>query len=304
MAEEDAQIESGINFIHKSILVDEVFDLLKVNPAGILIDGTVGLGGHSKAFLKRSVPAAKLIAIDRDPNALKIAKVVLDGFPQEKHFFHACFDEMSSLWSSLECPQVDAVLLDLGVSSMQLDDPNRGFAFKEDAPLDMRMNPTEGRTAYDLIQDSDETLLSEIILTYGQDPWAKRIARSIVYHRRQRGIKTTRDLAFAVLDAIKKKGKSKIHPATRTFQAIRIYLNRELEILERLFDSDWKFLKTGGRVAIISFHSLEDKMVKHFARQSDLFKQLTKQPIQASQDELEDNLRARSAKLRVLEKVK
>lgn len=298
--------------IHRPVLVDEVVRHLQVKSDGYYIDGTVGAGGHLEAILRSGgasgqagfdVPA-KFLAIDCDAHILEAAKRRL----QERGvgFLHGIYDDLETAVGTLGVAEVDGILLDLGVSSLQFDDASRGFSFMKEAPLDMRMDIAGDETAADLIAESTAEELFRILRTYGEEPFAGRISRSIVESRRRRRISTTTQLAEIVARAIPRKAwPRRIHPATRTFQALRIAVNRELEHLERFLQKVPRFLKREGRVAVIAYHSLEDRLVKRSFQQGEregVLKRVTKKPIVPTEEEIFENPRARSAKLRVAER--
>lgn len=286
--------------------------MLQPRTGGVYVDGTVGAGGHAAAILQRSAPDGRLYGLDRDPAALEIARQRLAQFGDRVHLFHCNFDQLARL----ELPPADGILLDLGLSSMQLDRPERGFSFQQAGPLDMRMNPTAGQTAADLVNNLPEQELADLIYQYGEERHSRRIARAIV---RARPIHSTVELARLVAGA-GRSGSRRIHPATRTFQALRIATNDELGALERTLPQAIARLKPGGRLAVISFHSLEDRIVKHFFRREArdcicppkqpictcqhqaTVQIITKKPITPDLAEQDQNPRSRSAKLRVAEK--
>lgn len=304
---------------HRPVLLNEAVNALVTQPSGIYIDGTFGRGGHSQNILSRLDGVGALHAIDQDITAIRVANTL---FANDNRFdiAHANFEQLESLceqWGVVG--KVDGVLLDIGVSSPQLDDASRGFSFMNDGPLDMRMNQTEGITAADWIAEVDEEELANVIYQYGEERNSRRIARYIVNARQEQAIETTAQLANIVAKASKQRDKNK-HPATRTFQAIRIFINKELDVLERVLISAVNVLKPGGRLVVISFHSLEDRIVKVFMReqsqgkpvprgvpmlpeQNELTLKLVGKAIKPSEEELEYNPRARSSVLRVAEKL-
>lgn len=304
--------------LHQPVLLTEVISALQPFPGGVYLDGTVGAGGHAAALLTASEPDGLLFGFDQDPNALKIASQNLAGFGHRVSLHHSNFDQFEPVAQAHHLPPANGILLDLGVSSMQFDQPERGFSFQEDGPLDMRMNPTAGPTAADLVNNLPEAELADLIYRYGEERLSRRIARAIV---KARPIGRTGQLARIVAGAAGKPGKSRIHPATRTFQALRIAVNDELGVLERVLPQALRLLKPGGRLAVISFHSLEDRIVKQYFRQEAqdcicpleqpvctckhkaTIHIITKRPIIPSQAEINTNPRARSAKLRVVESI-
>ncbi len=298
---------------HVPVLLSQAIDFLAVKPGGTYIDATVGLGGHSFEIAKRLGAHGHLIGFDKDSRALERARERLENPPSprqlkqewpEVRLVHGSFAMVAE---QAEPNSVDGLLADLGMSSMQLADPNRGFSFQADAPLDMRMDPTSGMTAEQVVNQLDEQRLADLIYEFGEERRSRRIARAIV---RSRPIRTTRQLAEIVSAAGRpmKHRLERIHPATRTFQALRIYVNRELEDLRGLLAEGGApcVLKPGGRLVIISFHSLEDRIVKDAFREgarSGLYRLLTKKPVTAEEAEVERNPRSRSAKLRAAEKI-
>ncbi|CAI8033530.1 Ribosomal RNA small subunit methyltransferase H [Geodia barretti] len=272
---------------------------------GVYIDGTVGLGGHSTAILETSAPNGRVIGIDLDVEALTIAKSRLHVFGERYSLINGNFAEMDVLLERHSVHAVDGILLDLGVSSLQLDAPHRGFSFNHTGPLDMRIEREAALTAMQVVNDSPMDVLVEIFKRYGEERFAKRIAHRIIQTRRETPIATTTQLAEIVKQAVP-HGVSKIHPATRVFQALRIHINAELENLAMGLDVAIQLLKPGGCLCVIAFHSLEDRIVKHrfrtCARTASL-EILTKRPILPDAVEVQHNPRARSAKLRVARKL-
>lgn len=293
-------------FTHKPVMMTEVLDGLRLKEGSVVIDVTVGLGGHAKAILKSILPGGLLIGIDRDPHALKKADENLSEFESHYYLHHGTFDRVDDAISPHGIEAVDAILLDAGVSSLQLDDPCRGFTFRHEAPLDMRMDPSDSTSAFNIVNSLSESEIERILWTYGEERFARRIARQIVRQRSVDVIRTTNDLARTVLRAYPaKRSRQKIHPATRTFQALRIAVNHELEILTAALPGLAERLKPGGRMAVIAFHSLEDRIVKHtFAdlERGGVYRRITKKPLRPTQDEIMSNTRARSARMRILER--
>jgi len=309
-------------FQHVPVLLDEVLEWLRPVPGGVYCDGTLGGGGHSEAILRRAGDRGVLYGIDRDAQAIAAASDRLKAFPGF-HPIHGNFHDAARLLREAGAPPLDGVLLDLGVSSPQLDTPERGFSYHEDAPLDMRMDPEQGITAAELINTADESELTRIIREYGEEKWAARIAHILCEHREAHPIETTMDLVHAVDAAIPKavRRKEDGHPARRTFQAIRIAVNDELSPLDAAVSDLVDCLKPGGRICVITFHSLEDRIIKRcFQRLRNPCTCPPKAPIctcgkkpvvllparsaiAPGSAELQRNPRARSAKLRVAEKI-
>jgi 16S rRNA (cytosine1402-N4)-methyltransferase len=283
---------------HEPVLLEEALEILAVSAGGFYVDGTVGLGGHSEELLRRSAPDGRLLAVDRDSETLALAEERLRGSGERARFVQAEFREIPRL---LGDDQADGILLDLGVSSAQLDDPDRGFSFQTDGPLDMRMDRSHGETAADVVNRLGEPELADVIYRFGEEKASRRIARAIAAARRSSRIRTTGELAEIVRRAAP-HGRPGLHPATRTFQAIRIRVNRELEGLGATVAALARALKPGGRLAVIAFHSLEDREVKQAFRQLEPegFLRLTKKPLRPTEAEVRRNPRARSARLRGL----
>ncbi len=287
---------------HVPVLLKEAIDFLAVRRGGTVIDATVGLGGHSYEIAKRLGAPGHLIGLDKDPAALAIARAKLTGedFPQVT-LLQCSFAEVGKRFSS---GFADGLLADIGVSGLQLDDAARGFSFQADGPLDMRMDPRSERTAEQVVNHLDERQLADVIYEFGEERRSRRIARAIV---RSRPIRSTAHLADVISAAARSMKPERIHPATRTFQALRIFVNRELDDLRALLKAAPRILKPGGRVVVISFHSLEDRIVKDAFREGAIkdkhFRVLTKKPVTATELESDRNPRARSAKLRAAEKI-
>ena len=291
--------------MHEPVMVAEVLEHLDPSRGGVFIDCTVGLGGHARAILEAG--ASRLIGVDRDPAALERARAALSEFGDRVELIHGDYRGIDEMFDARGITGVDGVLADLGVSSMQLDAPGRGFSFRRDEPLDMRMDTTAGPTAAEAIRDADERTLADAIYEFGEERHARRIARSLVEHRARAPIETTGQLADIVRRAIPRKGYMRIDPATRTFQAIRIWVNRELEGLDAFLLHAARRLFPGGRLAVITFHSLEDRIVKHTLRSLQVAGEIgltvrTKRPMVPTEVEVERNPRARSAKLRAAER--
>jgi 16S rRNA (cytosine1402-N4)-methyltransferase len=289
--------------VHEPVMVAEVIEHLEPARGGVFIDCTVGLGGHARALVEAG--ASRLIGLDRDPAAVAAARDALSGFGDRVEVVHADYRRIAAVLDERRVTKVDGVLADLGVSSMQLDAPGRGFSFRQDDPLDMRMDTTAGPTAAEALRDVDERTLADVIYEFGEERHSRRIARAIVAARERVRIETTGQLAEIVRRAIPRKGYMRIDPATRTFQAIRIWVNRELEGLDSFLGAATRRLADGGRMAVITFHSLEDRIVKHtlraLAAEESGLRIRTKRPLVPSEAEIERNPRARSAKLRAVE---
>ena len=302
---------------HVPVLYQAVLDLLKPVPGGLYLDGTLGAGGHTRGLLLGSSPDGQVAGFDRDPWALDLAKSNLADFGERVIFIKDSYRNFRSHLNILNWQYVDGILLDLGISSMQLDTPERGFSFREDGPLDMRFDPDQPLTAADLLNGSTREDLADIIFSYGEEKLARKIADAIIANR---PLVCTKDLA-EIVKKVARNPKSKIHPATRTFQALRIAVNGELDALEAFLPEALDSLNTGGRLAIIAFHSLEDRIVKRFFRKESRdcicppevpvcvcghkarVKEITRRPIRPEEGEIARNPRARSAKLRVAEKI-
>jgi len=294
---------------HVPVLLKEAIDFLAVKRGGTYLDATVGLGGHSYEIARRLGAPGHLIGFDKDPAALEIARGKLQavGWTDEDArrsitLIHGSFAEVGE---RVAPASLDGILADLGVSSLQLGDPARGFSFQAEGPLDMRMNPMSGETAEQVVNHIDERELADVIYEFGEERRSRRIARAIV---RSRPIRTTKQLVEVVSAAARsmKWKHERIHPATRTFQALRIFVNRELDDLKALLEAAPQVLKPGGRLVVISFHSLEDRIVKDAMREGAKdkhFRLLTKKPVVASEDEIDRNPRSRSAKMRAAERV-
>ena len=291
--------------LHEPVLESEVVELLEPSRGGLFVDCTVGLGGHARALLAGG--ATRLVGLDRDSSALSLAADTLSPWVDRVELVHADFRQLPSVLASRGISVVDGALADLGVSSMQLDAPGRGFSFRRDEPLDMRMDRTAGPTAAELLAEVEETDLANVIFRYGEERFSRRIARAIVGARPSGGIATTGRLAEIVRRAIPRKGYQRIDPATRTFQALRIWVNRELEGLDAFLVDASRVLRAGARLAVITFHSLEDRIVKHafraLAAGEEAIRVLTRKPVVPGDAEVARNPRARSAKLRAIERL-
>lgn len=306
---------------HSPVMLDEVLDLLRCRDGGVYVDATVGLGGHALAILERIGPAGLLIAIDRDKESLEIAAGRLAGRPGRVRLVHDNFRNLPLILNNLAVGPIDGILVDLGVSSYQLEAEERGFSFQSDAPLDMRMDRSQRLTAADLVNDLDEEELAGIIRRYGEERAARRIAAAIVRARQRARIARCAQLADIVARACSRPGPWRIHPATRTFQALRIAVNRELEGLDGFCAEALSFLRPGGRLVVIAFHSLEDRIVKRSFRllsgqcvcerprplctcpRAPRARLLTPRALRPTPSELDANPRARSARLRALERL-
>lgn len=291
--------------LHAPVLVAETLAQLDPSRGGLFVDCTVGLGGHSRALLEHG--AARVLGLDRDADALALAANALAAFGDRVELVHADYRDLDRVLDGRGIERVAGALADLGVSSMQLGADGRGFSFQRDEPLDMRMDRSRPPTAADLLADVDEEELANLIFQYGEERYSRRIARAIVQAREASPVTTTGELARIVRRAIPVRGHQRIDPATRTFQALRIRVNRELEGLDTFLGAAARRLMAGGRLAVIAFHSLEDRIVKHtfraLAHAEAAIRILTKRPIEASDDEVASNPRARSAKLRAIERL-
>lgn len=288
---------------HVSVLLPEALERLNVRPGGTYVDATFGAGGHATGIALR-LGRGRLVALDADPGAR-----LPEHFPNspglEFELVHANFRDLRGVLDERGIAQIDGILYDLGVSSMQLDRPERGFSFREDAPLDMRLDPSSGRSAAELLREADERELADIVYEFGEERAARQIARAIVARRREGKLpQTTGELARLIAGVVHVRGKrERIHPATRTFQALRIAVNDELGALRASLDAAFDVLVPGGRVVVISFHSLEDRIVKQMFRDDPRVTPLTRKPVTPALNEITHNPRARSARLRAAERV-
>jgi len=285
----------------------EVIEYLKLQPGKVIIDATVGLGGHTEEILKRVGPGGKVIGIDRDEESLSYARERLKDYADYLQLIYGDFREIDKIARNLHLNEVDGILYDLGLSSFQIENSKRGFSFQREGPLDMRMDRNSYISAYDLINNLTEDEISNILRTYGQERWHNRIAHSLVRERIHSPISTTTQLSEIVVRSIPHhKGHWRIHPATRTFMAFRIVVNRELEAIDSSLINACSLLKKGGRICVISFHSLEDRIVKNnfkkLSKEGKL-KIITSKPLRPSFLEVKENSRSRSARFRVAERI-
>jgi 16S rRNA (cytosine1402-N4)-methyltransferase len=290
---------------HEPVMVEETVAMLQPSRGGLFVDCTIGLGGHGRALLEAG--ATRLLGLDRDPDALERAAEALDAWRDRVELVHADYRDLDEVLEARGIGGVDGALADLGVSSMQLDAEGRGFSFRRDEPLDMRMDRSGGATAADLLATVGEADLADVIFRYGEERYSRRIARAIVAARRFHPVTTTGRLAQLVRSAVPHRGYQRIDPATRTFQALRIWVNRELDGLDTFLARASRRLLAGARLAVITFHSLEDRIVKHafraLATGESALRVLTRKPLTPGEAEVARNARARSAKLRVIERL-
>jgi 16S rRNA (cytosine1402-N4)-methyltransferase len=302
---------------HEPVLYKEIIHALQPHAGGRYVDGTLGAGGHARGIMEVSAPDGRLLGLDVDPQALTLARKNLAPYEGRIHLAQASYTSLSTQLAQLQWEAVDGILLDLGASSMQFDTAERGFSFLQDAPLDMRFGPHVLQTAADLVNESSERELADLIFQYGEERDSRKIARAIV---KARPLHTTRELV-AVIESVSPRRGDRLHPATRTFQALRIAVNEELTSIKEVLPQAIAALRPGGRLAVISFHSLEDRIVKDFFREQsrDLvnppyeriyeeerkatLKEVNRKPMVPSEDEIKNNPRARSAKLRIAEKL-
>ncbi|NWG08142.1 MAG: 16S rRNA (cytosine(1402)-N(4))-methyltransferase RsmH [Chloroflexi bacterium] len=302
---------------HQPVLYQEIIHALQPHRGGRYVDGTLGAGGHARGILEACAPDGQLLGLDVDPQALAIARKTLAPYEHRVHLAQASYTSLSAQLRQLGWDAVDGIVLDLGASSMQFDTPERGFSFMQDAPLDMRFGPHVPQTAADLVNKLTERELADLIYQYGEERDSRKIARAIV---KARPLHTTRELVAAIESASPRRG-DRVHPATRTFQALRIAVNEELSSIEVVLPQAVAGLRSGGRLAVISFHSLEDRIVKEFFREQGralknppyerlyeverdaVVKEVNRKPITPSEEEIRNNPRARSAKLRIIEKL-
>jgi 16S rRNA (cytosine1402-N4)-methyltransferase len=289
---------------HEPVLAAEAVELLAPSQGGLFVDCTVGLGGHAQALLDAG--AGRVLGLDRDPQALALARATLARFGDRVELVHADYRDLARVLDERSIATVNGALADLGVSSMQLDTDGRGFSFRRDEPLDMRMDQTRGETAADLLRTSAEDDIANAIFQFGEERYSRRVARAIVNARREGPIDTTGQLAAIVRRAVPHRGYQRIDPATRTFQGLRIWVNRELDGIDAFLGTAAGRLLRGARLAVITFHSLEDRIVKHTFRAlektGESLRVLTRRPVSPGDDEIHRNPRARSAKLRAIER--
>ncbi len=290
-------------FAHTSVMTQEALQLLQPHSGGVYADATLGGGGHTAAILDASAPDGRVVAVDRDPRAVANARTRLAQYGERVRVLHGEFSNLPALLTAAGHSRVDGLVADIGVSSPQLDDAQRGFAFSQLGPLDMRMDTTQGQTALELIAELSESELADVIYRFGEERRSRAIARGIRRALEAGELATTEDLRMAVQRAVGRPPGSKIDPATRTFQALRIAVNRELAELEALMGCLADVLVDDGIAVIISFHSLEDRIVKHFLRGEPRLHVLTKRPLVPGEQEQYDNRRSRSAKLRAAKRV-
>lgn len=294
---------------HIPVMLKEVIRYLNLSQGKIIVDATIGTAGHAQNILEKILPAGRLIGVDRDQESLGIARQRLEKFSAHCDFAYGNFSELDSLLKGLNIKKVDGILFDLGISSFQLRDPQRGFSFQNEGPLDMRLDRNSYIAAYDLLNNLNEEEISSMLWNFGQERWHNRIAHLVAEVRQRQPISTTRELADIVVRAIPYRYRHshyRIHPATRTFQAVRIAVNRELEVLEVALEKALDLLNKGGRICVISFHSLEDRIVKlAFKKAASLGKVniITNKPLTPESAEIGENPLSRSAKLRVAERV-
>jgi len=295
--------------LHVPVMLQEVLDFLKLQAGQTIVDATLGTGGHALEILKRITPKGRLIGIDRDENSLNLCRQRLSEFKDNTEFVHANFVDLDQVLNNLGIENIDGIVFDLGISSYQLHDAQRGFSFQEEGPLDMRLDKSSYICAYDLVNNLNENEISQMLWNFGQERWHNRIAHLLVQERRNEPISTTKQLANLVMRAIPhryRRSYYRIHPATRTFQAVRIAVNRELEILESAIKKAVDILRKQARICVISFHSLEDRAIKHTFRAlkaDGLIDIITAKPLTPGSGEIEANPSSRSSKFRVAERI-
>lgn len=291
-------------------MVNEILDYLNLTPGKLIVDATIGTAGHSKAIIECILPGGRLIGIDRDEESLAVARQRLEEFNESCTFVHGNFSDIDIILKKMNIKKVDGILFDLGISSFQLDDASRGFSFQNEGPLDMRLDKNSYISAYDLLNNLNEEEISTLLWHFGQERWHNRIAHLVVQERERQPISTTSQLANIVVRSIPHRYRHRfyrIHPATRTFQAMRIAVNRELESLEAAINKGMMLLEKGARICVISFHSLEDRIVKWSFRKAQaegLVNIITPKPLTPAGSEIEANPSSRSSKLRVAERIK
>jgi len=287
---------------HQPVMVAEVIQYLITDPKGVYVDATVGGGGHAKAILEKITQQAVLIGIDRDREAIDAAGQVLADFGSRVKLVHGSFSAIAEILHQEEVVTIHGVLFDLGVSSRQLDIPERGFSFSQDGPLDMRMNQSQKMDACQVVNTFSEKELADIFFYYGEERKSRKIARSIVNSRQRKPITTTKELEKIIWNCNPGR-RGGIHPATRVFMALRIYINHELDELPKALESVLQFMKEGARLVVLSYHSLEDRIVKNFFRNNDQLAVINRKPMTPSLQEIQVNPRARSARMRVAQKM-
>ncbi|MBU0952531.1 MAG: 16S rRNA (cytosine(1402)-N(4))-methyltransferase RsmH [Elusimicrobia bacterium] len=285
---------------HVPVLLNEAVEYLNVKPGGIYVDATLGLGGYAKEILKKIGPGGLLIGVDNDKETIVLAEKEIQKTAERYQVVNDNFGNLEEILKNTGFPKIDGIVFDLGVSSYQLSKPERGFSFNSKGPLDMRMNTIGHLTAFEVVNGYPQEKLTEIFKDYGEERWAKKIAENIAQARQGKSIEDTLELSEIIKSTIPRRFWEKhLHPATRVFQAIRIEVNSELENLEKALNASLEYLKNGGRIVVVSFHSLEDRIVKRFFQEnSDKFEILTKKPVLPASGEIAINPRARSAKLR------
>ena len=294
--------------VHIPVLLDEIIEHLNLKPGDKILDATIGCAGHASEIIKRIQPDGLLIGIDQDLEVIKIAQQNLSNFDSKLFkIVKSNFSNLDQVLLSCNLEKINGAMFDIGISSLQIDSPLRGFSIKDDGPLDMRMDLSQKLTAYDVVNRYPEKDIADVLFYYGEERRSRKVARYIKEARHKKKIQTTKELADIVLRALKPaKGFKRVHPATKTFQAIRIEVNKELDVITKALEKIVDFLEEGARVCVISFHSLEDRIVKNFFREQakeNRLKIITKKPLTATDEELSINPRSRSAKLRVAQKV-
>ena len=309
MGSDGIQLENQENLAHTPVLLAEVLEWLHCGPSGAYLDCTVGQGGHAEAILARSAPDGILVGLDRDQQAVDVSRARLRKWGTRAHVMHGHFRDLRGHVESLDIQRLDGILFDLGMSSAQLADPARGFSFQAEGPLDMRMNSEDATKASDLVNRRSEQELADVLYEYGEERYARRIARAIVRRRKESPLTSTTALVDVIRSAVPASYRhGRIHCATRSFQALRIAVNRELDDLAGALNDAADLLSPGGRLCVVSFHSLEDRIAKQTLRKlssgdQPVLSVLTKKPVVPSEAECRDNPRARSAKLRVAERM-